>query len=537
MTVVRKHWPLIATIVAFWVVLAGLLVLSMQRNDGHLVYPLDDTYIHMAMAKNLVQHGVWGATRYAFGSSTSSPLWTLMLSAACFLFGASQFTPLVLNALVATALLVSFYLFLKGQGLSNGYVFFTLAGLIAFCAPHVIVFIGMEHTLHILLALVFTYLSARLLAEESPTIPERICLLTVAPFLVATRYEGVFMVGIVCLLLLLRKRLLYAIALGLCAALPIVIYGLVSVGQGWLFLPNSVLLKSAFVGPFSSKDILPFFILAYLRLANTPDLLCLVCLGAALLFYRYTRSGSIWSQATIALIIFASTSMLQTFFASIGRFYRYEAYLVVLGFVIGAVILARYLSETRPTVLRERSVVNCLAALLLVFLLPAPFFSRAYGTRRVLPATRNIYQQQVQIGHFLQRFYQGESVAINDIGAINYFADIRCFDVWGLATMEVAGVKRAGIDGRIGDLADAQGVKIAVVYDKWFSDGVTSWVGVPLQWTRVGQWTIADNIVCGDDTVSFYAVDPSEEDDLIANLRQFASDLPSAVMQSGVYKE
>ena len=45
---------------------AGVIIISIRQNDGHIIYTLDDSYIHMALAKNLAQHGVWGITRYEF---------------------------------------------------------------------------------------------------------------------------------------------------------------------------------------------------------------------------------------------------------------------------------------------------------------------------------------------------------------------------------------------------------------------------------------------------------------------------------------
>jgi len=44
------------------------------KSGCRLVYPLDDTYIHLAMARNLVHHGVWGVTPYEFSSTSSSLL-------------------------------------------------------------------------------------------------------------------------------------------------------------------------------------------------------------------------------------------------------------------------------------------------------------------------------------------------------------------------------------------------------------------------------------------------------------------------------
>lgn len=64
---------------------------------GHYVYALDDAYIGAAMAKNLALYGVWGATSHAFTSSTSTPLWLLLLAGANWLFGGSHWTPQMLS--------------------------------------------------------------------------------------------------------------------------------------------------------------------------------------------------------------------------------------------------------------------------------------------------------------------------------------------------------------------------------------------------------------------------------------------------------
>jgi len=91
----------LALLVAIYV---GLLAVSVVRNDGHLVYALDDAYIHMAMAKNLATHGVWGVTPNGFTSSSSSPLWVLLLAVSYRLLGVTHLVPLLLNAIFAITL-------------------------------------------------------------------------------------------------------------------------------------------------------------------------------------------------------------------------------------------------------------------------------------------------------------------------------------------------------------------------------------------------------------------------------------------------
>jgi len=135
------------------------------------------------------------------------------------------------------------------------------------------------------------------------------------------------------------------------------------------------------------------------------------------------------------------------------------------------------------------------------------------------------------MGLFARRYYQGASVGLNDIGAVNYLADIRCLDLYGLANPEVnAAMRKHTYQFRdIQRLAKENGTPIAIIYDSWFLGAV------PPNWVRVGRWTIPSNVIAGSDTVSFYATDPSEAPHLAGCLRDIAPRLPHEVFQSGPY--
>jgi hypothetical protein len=145
-------------------------------------------------------------------------------------------------------------------------------------------------------------------------------------------------------------------------------------------------------------------------------------------------------------------------------------------------------------------------------------------------ASHNIFEQQYQMASFLRQFYQGQVVAANDIGAINYLADIRLVDLAGLGTRESAAfkLKRTYGSRQVATVAEQYRTQIALVYDSWFQ--------IPAEWTKVGEWQIRDNVVCGDDTVSFYAVDAAAIPGLTENLQTFASHLPADVIQRGDYR-
>jgi hypothetical protein len=140
------------------------------------------------------------------------------------------------------------------------------------------------------------------------------------------------------------------------------------------------------------------------------------------------------------------------------------------------------------------------------------------------------------MGSFIRQYYQGSAVALNDIGAVNFFADIHCLDLWGLANRDVTLLKREhNYHTRdIAALSKQAGARIAIVYDYWYAGEVG---GLPPEWVRVGQWTIRNNVILGGGTVSFYALDPGEVSRLIQCLREFSAKLPRDVMQSGSYLE
>jgi hypothetical protein len=221
-------------------------------------------------------------------------------------------------------------------------------------------------------------------------------------------------------------------------------------------------------------------------------------------------------------------------FARVGWFFRYEAYLVALG--IFAIALAVHEYIPKRILLNRHSIPKYVIISFLIFVLISPLAIRGYVSLITTPlATTNIYQQQYQMGLFLREFYQGEAVAANDIGAINFLADIKCLDLWGLGNLEVTRAKRGGFYNTdyIYNLAKKENVKIAIVYDHWF----TKYGGTPPQWIKVGEWKIQNNVVCGGDTVSFYAVDPEEEYRLIENLKTFSTKIPRNIEQSGKYIE
>lgn len=534
--IIKKHWPLIIALGVLWVTITTLLILSIKQNQGHLVYTLDDPYIHMSIAKNFAQYGVWGITKYEFSSSSSSLLWTLLLSLNYFLFGANEVSPFILNFIFATLIVFGTYLLLRKYTSRAVFTLTVLLSIIFFTPLAPIVFCGQEHTMHAYFTILSVYLSAKILSDEkSTTSKEYILLLILLPLVTMARYEGLFLVFVICILFILRRKLLHSLCLGGVGILPIVIYGTISILNGWYFLPNPVLLKGNMPDFSSLKGVIRSLGYSiYQQMLGNPHILFLVIAALIVFIFHYSMEKRIWKEDRIMILIFIATTLLHMQFASTGWFFRYEAYLVTLGIIVIAIGMHEHLPEKFSFKIHRSLIPKYIAIALVILIIILPFAERAGSSLKNTPqATTNIYEQQYQMGLFLREFYQGDAVAANDVGAINYIADIECLDLWGLANLEVAKLRREGSydTQQIYNLAKQKSVKIAIVYDHWFG----RYGGIPPQWIKVGEWKISNNVVCGGDTISFYAVDPLEKDNLIKNLRDFSYRLPNDVVQTGEY--
>jgi hypothetical protein len=295
--------------------------------------------------------------------------------------------------------------------------------------------------------------------------------------------------------------------------LPVVVYGAISVAQGWPPLPNSLLLKRA---TFEGGIVDRFGGHALRTLGEAPHLLVLLLAVLALTAVLPAPASARWWDA-----MFVVATLLHLQLAAIGWLFRYEAYLVA----IGVVLVARHLADAgRAVGERPRTARLALAAAALVA--AAPLLTRAVQSMREGPgAVKNIYEQQYQMGLFLRELPAGSTVMANDIGAVSYLADVRLVDLYGLATQETARARRGGQVDRalLTRLAAETTPAAVVVYRSWFADSL------PADWIEVGTWKVPDKVVVADRTVSFYATGPEPASRLAAALAAFQPRLPATV--------
>jgi hypothetical protein len=134
--------------------LAGLLSLgvALWHNLG---FPLDDSWIHQEIARNLVEHHTFGFNPGQTSSGSSSNLWTLILSVNYLLFPnwSPVIFPLVLNSILIVISGILLWKMSVRDGLPLSYSL-AIAVLPAFTGNYIwLAFIGMEHVLFVTLSL------------------------------------------------------------------------------------------------------------------------------------------------------------------------------------------------------------------------------------------------------------------------------------------------------------------------------------------------------------------------------------------------
>lgn len=536
---VRAFWPESAAVLLLLGLLANAVHTVRANEGGRFVYSIDDGFFHMSVARNLLRHGLWGISPLnGFSSGTSSLLWPLIIAAAFAVFGVHEYVPLLLNVLAAIGLI--FYAgSLVRRVTASAVLGMLILGSVVFLTPLLAVAsTGMEHCLQCLLGMIFVDRAARLLSSETSEHPARpgaeAWLCAVGVLLVMTRYEGLFLVAPVGLLLLCQRRWRLAVTLGISTAAPITLFGLLAVSKGWYFLPNSLLLKGYTQLTPGVAGVLQYFQHWYEAMVYQKHMFPVVAAVVATLLGCLRRGRTLWTYPAVFLFVTLAALLQHLQLAQLGWFYRYEAYLLALSFIGVGVALGGEPAEGPRDWLTLRALPQYAVLSLAAVIFGAPLWVRALDSmRHVVTASYNIYEQQYQMGHFVGRYYKHRGVAANDIGAISYFGESDILDLVGLSDIDVLRAKRTGDFNQetMRRLLRKHRVEVVIVYDQW----AYTYGGILPEWTQVGRWTIPNNTIVASDTVSFYAPSAEFVPVIKRQLREFRPTLPGDVTQAGAY--
>ncbi|MEE9426841.1 MAG: hypothetical protein V3V25_01715 [Paracoccaceae bacterium] len=478
-------------------VFAGLAFLmfleisALQLTDGVFEYPLDDVYIHLAMAEG-IGNGGYGINPDEYSSAASSALYPLLLLPV-FPADLQRYLPLFWNL---TGLVLSATLWAKLL-VEGGYTSARLRPIgygLAFAGPIALLmsstaFLGMEHTLHAAASLAILLGLVRHLRGQTPW------LLLFAGILLSPvlRYEGLALSVLACGVLFItghRIKLLIGLLLALA---PLALFSGFLTSIGLDALPNSIQAKQL----IAAQADLNFFQDAIAKFRNNIStgggmilLGFVVAIWAVLALSETIRNGPLKLLALVLITAGAG----HLFLGQIGWFNRYEHYILVV-LVAGFILLIGSVSETLK--------MPVLAAITSFSLLVPAIWYLPEVVRDFPVSARAIHHQQGQMSAFAKQ-HLNAPIAVNDIGRLAWNNENHVLDLWGLASAEALALRLVENEAGWADpLVNRHSAQVAMIYDKWFDQAVGP------DWVRLGEFRLKERRgFLGSDVVAFYATAP-----------------------------
>ena len=509
----KRNAPFVSAAIFLLAIVAVLEYITLKKTNGVFCYPLDDTFIHMAVAKNMALYGNWGVSANEWVSTSSAPFFTALLTIFYKISGINVYTPFLLAMAGAFLIMAAMQRELNRHTLLTTFSksFCLILTLFVGAIPSLAA-LGMEHTFQIAFTLFFVHNCASILTRQKSTWSHLLITALWGACMVFTRYENAFIVASACGLLFLQKRFKASLLIGIISAAPILLFGLYAVSKGGLFIPNSIQIKVR-----DNYKLLLNGGVAVLEAAASISGLLVLSLFVILKKFRLQERD----RHFYILCTFVLSGLMHAVFGGFGWFYRYEAYLIVLG-SFHLLILAFETYEKHEWRNNRHYLLSAAIVLLLTINLPLRGIN---AMRNFIRSTYNIYEQQYQMALFIRKYYNNNTIAANDIGAISYLANVHMIDLWGLGNNEVTIARKGGYwnSAFLQSLVTKNNTSIAVIYESWFDKALTD------NWKKGGTWQVSYSFMLGDTKVSFFAIDPKQAATLRKNLLEFNKELPKDI--------
>lgn len=488
------------------IMLTELLVI-MIVNDGHFIFTLDDPYIHLALAENIL-HGHYGVNLSEYAAPSSSILWPFLIAPLTAL-PATAFAVLLLNALCS---LLSLYFcnavmnevgVYRGQAVASRSRFWLLLGFVVIANPVGLAFTGMEHSLQLLLAVIVVWGVTN--AVNGKAMPALAWAAVIAAPLV--RYEMAALSAAALLFLFIQKQYWQSVVAGIAIASLLGLFSVFLLGLDLGYLPDSVLSKSDVAASGAGKlwhnvqrNFMPPATLKAVGL-----LLMAVFFAAQAISHKVPVAQRLVSACLLGAVA------LHMLAGRIGWYFRYEIYIWA-----AAIIWLAWLYMANNRQIKA-------AKPLLFLLLAVSVLEHGFAALSTPVAANNIYRQQYQLHRFIQGY--AKPVAVNDLGWTSYKNPHYVLDLWGLGSGQARGLRKSGADVEWMDvLVQQHGIKLIMIYQHkiWFES-------VPDNWIKLGEMSNTGMRLTARLPVSFFTPCASCVQELKQQLGAFSGTLPAHV--------
>ena len=501
---VERSGTRLALVVLAAVVLAELSAI-LVLNHGVFTFTLDDPYIHLALSENIIR-GHYGVNAVEASAPSSSIIWAFLLAPGAWSITGGIYLALLLNVAAAAALVVVY-----GKMLGRVLVRLRSAPVFALCvvllagATNVLglVFVGMEHTLQVLLVALVVFGLVREVETGQPP-PFLLAAIVLAPLV---RYECLAVSGAALGYLLLRGHVRAVLLTAGLLVAGLVAFSAFLLSHGLEPLPTSVVAKSQVAAGRIGG------VLSTLRDALKDFRGVLLAVAALLLGTAALDPRRVAAERLLALAI-AGAIGLHLLVGRYGAYHRYEVYIWATATLsllyVGRVSLSGVLDRLGPWRF-------ALAATIWAALLHAHFVQNLI----TIPiAANNIYEQQYQMHRFAVAY--GRPVAVNDLGYVSYGNPQYVLDLGGLASLEALRHRRGTDTAWLERLTTQHDVRLAMVYDDWVTR-------MPATWRRVGRLELGKvRVTPAGSVVSFYVIG-DDGGEVARRLAAFTPTLPPGV--------
>lgn len=496
--------PLFAVLAAA-AAFAALQIAAAVIAGGVFDYPLDDPYIHMAIAEQIARGG-YGVNAGEIAAAASSPLFPVLLTP----FAGTElqrYLPLLWNiaGLLGAAWLWGRILWLSGFGGTALGVALAVVGPVALNMAG-LAFTGMEHMLHVAASLAIL-LGLLHYADEDRIPPVLILGILFAPLL---RFEGLALSSAGALVVMQSGHARAGLGLMALAVLPVAGFAGLLTALGLDPLPSSVRFKMA-AGEAVSDGVLGYFRFKMLTaIVMRPGQILLLTMTLALAFLALSSLRHSRRRLILPVLLLAGAGHI--LLGKYGWMDRYEIYILVT-MVAGLLAVAGTARNRAPALV-------CAVPILLAGAFYLPTAVREYPY-----APRALYVQQGQMARFAKE-HLDEAVAVNDIGYVAWRNPHYVLDLWGLANAEIMELLTAGQNrpGWAGAQADKHDVRFAMLYREWFADDELG-----PGWRKLGALnTDVHAFYLGETQVNFWlnAAAVGDAEPYLEKLRAWAADLP-----------
>lgn len=500
--------------------LAGLTLIEtlaiLALNDGQFGFTLDEGYVRLALAENILR-GTYGINAGEFGAPSASLLWPFLLAP----FAAWAGSPWLVLALNLAAAAGTLYLSWRILGpraddpaaraaCPGALQFAALCALLLATNLVGLVFTGMEHSLQQLAA-------AAIVCGLVHEVSQRECRGWLVAAIIAApliRYECLALSLPAIVFLYLRGHRRAAIVAAASILIALGSFSLLLLDEGFLAVPNPLFVKS----PVIAGGFAPGALATNFRLNIVSGNGVLLATGALFLcFAACDRRRDAGARLFAGVLVTAI--LLHLVCGRSGGYHRYDiciltAALLALAFVYGP-NLHRYAALDRFSALTTAALLLAAAPLL---------FPRHVIDLATIPlAANNIHEQHGQMHRFATQFHRGP-VAVNDFGRVSWRNDRSVLELRGLASIETLRWRYAHTSHDwMDDMARARGIPLAMINEQ-------SFYRIPSGWRKLGAMELSRRRVTpAYASVSFYSLERSADSAILEAMSAFCGTLPRGV--------